>query len=158
MTTALASDSIIAVIGAGTMGAGIAQVAAQAGHQVWLVDQDINVSEAAIAKLATGLEKLVGRGKISAQQAANTIANIRPTADQHDLVGTSLVIEAIVEDRNVKHHVFAGLMGICGADCIYASNTSSIPIADIAEGLAYPEQMVGMHFFNPAQILSLIHI
>lgn len=158
MTTALASDSIIAVIGAGTMGAGVAQVAAQAGHKVWLVDQDINVSEAALAKLATGLEKLVGRGKISAEHAANTIANIKPTADQHDLAGTSLVIEAIIEDRNVKHHVFAGLMGICGADCIYASNTSSIPIADIAEGLEYPEQMVGMHFFNPAQIMKLVEV
>ncbi|HCH25095.1 MAG TPA: 3-hydroxyacyl-CoA dehydrogenase [Oceanospirillaceae bacterium] len=158
MTTALASGTSIAVIGAGTMGAGIAQVAAQAGHTVWLVDQDMSVSEAAIGKLASGLERLVGRGKISAEQAANTIANIKPTADQHDLAGTSLVIEAIVENRKVKHQVFADLMGICGADCIYASNTSSIPIEDIAEGLQYPAQMVGMHFFNPAQIMKLVEV
>ncbi len=158
MTTALTTDAIIAVIGAGTMGAGIAQVAAQAGHQVWLVDQNNDVLDNAIAKLSAGLEKLVGRGKISAAEAEAVIGRIQTTTDQHDLNGTSLVIEAIIENQAIKHQLFANLMGICGADCIYASNTSSIPIADIAKGLAYPQQMVGMHFFNPAQIMKLVEV
>ncbi|MCP4881622.1 MAG: 3-hydroxyacyl-CoA dehydrogenase [Gammaproteobacteria bacterium] len=158
MTNALPSSATIAVIGAGTMGAGIAQVAAQAGHPVWLLDQELAVCEAAIAKLTAGLDKLVGRGKISAQRAAQTMANIRPTSDPHKLAGSRLVIEAIVEDCQIKHHVMADLMDICGRDCIYASNTSSIPIADIALGLACPEQMVGMHFFNPAQIMKLVEV
>lgn len=158
MTTALNQDAIIAVIGAGTMGAGIAQVAAQAGHQVWLVDQNNEVLDSAVAKLSAGLEKLVGRGKISANEAAAIIARIKTTTDQHDLNGSSLIIEAIVENQAIKHSLFANLMGICGADCIYASNTSSIPIADIAKGLEYPQQMVGMHFFNPAQIMKLVEV
>ena len=158
MTTALNQDAIIAVIGAGTMGAGIAQVAAQAGHQVWLVDQNHEVLDSAVAKLSAGLEKLVDRGKISADQAAAIIGRIKTTTDQHDLNGSSLIIEAIIENQAIKHGLFANLMGICGADCIYASNTSSIPIADIAEGLEYPQQMVGMHFFNPAQIMKLVEV
>lgn len=158
MTTALNQDAIIAVIGAGTMGAGIAQVAAQAGHQVWLVDQNNEVLDNAVAKLAAGLEKLVGRGKISADDADQIMGRIKTTTDQHDLNGSSLIIEAIIENQEIKHHLFANLMGICGEDCIYASNTSSIPIADIAEGLEYPQQMVGMHFFNPAQIMKLVEV
>lgn len=158
MTTALTQDAIIAVIGAGTMGAGIAQVAAQAGHQVWLVDQNNDVLDSAISKLSGGLEKLVGRGKLSAEQAQSIIGRIKTTTDQHDLNGSSLIIEAIIENQEIKHHLFANLMGICGEDCIYASNTSSIPIADIAEGLEYPQQMVGMHFFNPAQIMKLVEV
>ena len=134
MTSALATHSTIAVIGAGTMGAGIAQVAAQAGHPVWLLDQHLPVCEAAISKLHASLQKRVDSGKISTEQAAATIANIQPTANQQDLAGCHLVIEAIIEDSAIKRDLFTGLMNICGRNCIYASNTSSIPITGLAAG------------------------
>ena len=155
---ALPKKTIIGVIGAGTMGAGIAQVAAQAGHPVLLYDAADNAAEQGIMKTAEGLHKLVERGKFSSQDVESILARLTPVARLEDLSDAGLVIEAIVEDLAVKRDLFSQLENICGDDAILASNTSSLSITAIGSGLARAENFVGMHFFNPAQVMKLVEV
>ncbi len=150
--------STVGVIGAGTMGAGIAQVAAQAGCAVKLFDAREGASAAAIARNTESLKTLAAKGKLTAEDATNAAARMRPAVDLGDFHDCDLVIEAIVEELAAKRALFKQLDAICAADTVYASNTSSISITAIAAGLARPENVVGMHFFNPAPILPLVEI
>lgn len=156
--TALPSSNAIAVIGAGTMGAGIVQVAATAGHQVYLFD----TSEAAIDKGMSQIEKFLARSvtKGRMDEAARTAILDRITRCNtlEDLAPAKLVIEAIVENLEIKRSVFSQLEDILSEDAILASNTSSISITEIAAELKRPERLVGMHFFNPAPIMKLVEI
>ncbi len=154
----LSPESIVAVIGAGTMGAGIAQVAAQAGHPVLLYDAAPGSPEKAIARTAEGLARLVERGKFTAEEAAATVSRLTPVAKITDLAPAGLVIEAIVEDLAIKQELFISLENICAPGTILASNTSSLSISDIARVLVDPGNFVGMHFFNPAQVMKLVEI
>lgn len=156
--TALSTDIQIAVIGAGTMGAGIAQVAAQAGHAVLLFDVVDGAAERAIEQTAKGLEKLVDRGKITAEDVANIIDRITPAGSINDLASAGLVIEAIVEDMGVKQKLFTDLEEICGENTLLATNTSSLSVTAIASKLKRPENFVGLHFFNPAQVMKLVEV
>ncbi len=148
----------VAVIGAGTMGSGIAQVAAQAGHPVVLFDTRMEAVDKALAGLRKTLDKLVEKGKLTAEQADGIHGRIIPASDLKDLVGGGLVIEAIIEDLGIKKKLFTELEGILAADAILATNTSSLSVTAIAGGLEHPERMVGLHFFNPAPLLPLVEV
>jgi 3-hydroxybutyryl-CoA dehydrogenase len=156
--TALPRDATIAVIGAGTMGAGIAQVAARAGHPVLLHDAVEGAVEKGIDRTARGLERLVERGRMSAADRDALLGRIRPAADLEDLAPAALVVEAIVEDLEVKRELFQHLEGICAGTAILATNTSSLSITAIGAPLQRPGRLVGMHFFNPAPVMKLVEV
>jgi len=156
--SALQTESIIGVIGAGAMGAGIAQVAAAAGHPVKLFDAAEGAAEHGLAGIAKGLEKLLARGRITAADRDALLARIEPVAALAELAPAALVIEAIIERLEVKQQVFAELESICTAEAILASNTSSLSITAIGAALQRPERLVGMHFFNPAPVMKLVEV
>src|SRR5688572_23410250 len=150
---ALGSDKIVGVIGAGAMGGGIAQVAAAAGHPVVLHDARPGASGAAKSKIANGLEKLVEKGKMDGAQRDAVLGRIQASDDISAVKDSSLVIEAIVEDVDIKRNLFKELESLVSRDAILATNTSSLPIESIAAPLGRPERFGGLHFFNPAQIM-----
>ncbi|MFY8132054.1 MAG: 3-hydroxyacyl-CoA dehydrogenase NAD-binding domain-containing protein, partial [Bacteroidia bacterium] len=147
----------IAVIGAGTMGSGIAQVAASAGFQVQLFDLNPEVLKKGMAGIQKNLLKAVELGKLSSENAQATLARIAPADDLRQLV-CDVVIEAIIEKTEAKQNVFQSLAQINPPTTIFASNTSSIPITRIARGIPHPERVVGMHFFNPAHLMKLVEV
>jgi 3-hydroxybutyryl-CoA dehydrogenase len=147
----------IAITGAGTMGAGIALVCAQANRQVILFDLQDSVLDKAKINNQKILQKQVDAGKLAVEQMHSILDQIVYTTDVNQ-VKAELIIEAIVEKLPIKQGLFKQLMEINGADCIYATNTSSIPITQIAAGLAFPEQVIGIHFFNPAHIMKLVEV
>jgi 3-hydroxybutyryl-CoA dehydrogenase len=158
MTKKLLTQAPILVIGAGIMGLGIAQVAAQAGHSVMLYDSRVGAVGEALAKLGKNLDALVAKGKFSADQVAQTLARIQAVDSLVAAAPAQLVVEAIVENIEVKRGLFQQLEAIVAADCILASNTSSISITAIANGLAQPARLVGMHFFNPVPLMKLVEV
>jgi 3-hydroxybutyryl-CoA dehydrogenase len=149
---------IIGVLGAGTMGAGIAQVAAQSGHEVILVDLNAAQLEKAKSNLDKTLTKLVEKGKIDATEKDAIEGKIRYASKISEFSFCNLIIEAIVEDLGVKHKVFASLEEIVSEDCILASNTSSLSIASIGSVLKNANRVIGIHFFNPAPLMPLVEI
>ncbi|MBX9840800.1 MAG: 3-hydroxyacyl-CoA dehydrogenase [Xanthobacteraceae bacterium] len=155
---ALPKDSAVAVIGAGTMGAGIAQVAAQAGHKVFLYDVVEGAAAKAVARTVTGLAKRVADGKLD-QAACDAIsARLIPAAAVEHLAPAALFIEAVAEDMAVKRTLFAKLEALAKPDAILATNTSTLSVTAMAAGLARPERVVGMHFFNPATVMKLVEV
>ncbi len=146
------------VVGAGIMGAGIAQVAAQAGHPVRLFDLRAGAAAAAKGKLADTLASLVAKGKLAADAAEQTLARITPADTVAQSEGCGLVVEAIVEQLDAKRALFAELEGIVGPGCVLATNTSSISVTAIAAGLKHPGRVVGMHFFNPVPLMKLVEV
>ncbi len=148
----------IGVLGAGTMGHGIAQVAAAAGFKVLLRD----INDAAVAKgkqaieqnLARGLE----RGKVTEQDRDETLARISTTTELQDLAPAGLIIEAAPENLNLKQELLRECEAVTGAQCVWATNTSSLSITEIARLAARPENVVGMHFFNPVHLMKLVEI
>lgn len=147
----------VAVIGAGVMGNGIAQVCALSNYETILYDIAPESLEKAREQINKNLNKGVELGKLTAEQASDAIAKISTTHDI-DQVKADLIIEAIVERLEVKVNVLNKLEEINGADTIYASNTSSIPLTQIAAQAKYPSQVVGIHFFNPAHIMKLVEV
>lgn len=148
----------VGVLGAGTMGSGIAQVAAQSGHRVVLVDVNAEVLAGAQTKMRKIFERLVEKGKWEENYANDVFGRIKFSADINDFEGSGLIIEAIIEKIEVKHIVFKQLEEIVGQDCILASNTSSLSIAGIGSVLKDPSRVVGIHFFNPAPLMPLVEI
>lgn len=148
----------VGVLGAGTMGSGIAQVAAQSGHRVVLVDVNAEVLAGAQTKMRKIFERLVEKGKWEENYANDVFGRIKFSADINDFEGSGLIIEAIIEKIEVKHIVFKQLEEIVGQDCILASNTSSLSIAGIGSVLKVPSRVVGIHFFNPAPLMPLVEI
>jgi 3-hydroxybutyryl-CoA dehydrogenase len=148
----------IGIIGSGTMGAGIAQVAAQASNKVIVVDKNEAALEKAKANLTLTLKKLVEKEKMSSKQASDIESNISWTGDLKALKKCNLVIEAIVENLEVKNSLFTEIETIVSEDCILASNTSSLSITELAANCKHPERFIGIHFFNPAPIMKLVEI
>ncbi len=146
------------VVGAGIMGAGIAQVAAQAGHPVWLYDAREGAAAQARSKLSTQLRALVDKGKVEAEAADATLANIEPVAALEAAADAGLVVEAIVEDYEAKRALLRRLEALVASGCILASNTSSLSITALANGMALPGRLVGMHFFNPVPLMKLVEV
>lgn len=149
---------IIGVVGAGTMGAGIAQVAAQAGHRVVLTDTNPDQLQRAEQQINSGLEKLVQKSKITAENATTIRQNLAYSTQLSDHSEAHLVIEAIVENLAVKHQVFAQLEQAVSQTCILASNTSSLSIASIGACLKDASRFLGIHFFNPATLMPLVEV
>lgn len=154
---ALKDIHTIAVVGAGTMGQGIAQICAMAGFSVLLFDVRDESLTLAIEKITKNLEKGIELGRVSHTLKEQSLSNLQ-TVNELKRVKADIIIEAIVENLTVKQELFHSLEGINEEGCILASNTSSIPITQIAAGLQRPENFVGMHFFNPAHIMKLIEI
>ena len=155
---ALPTSCVVAVVGAGAMGAGIAQVAAQAGHAVLLFDAMEGAAQKGRAGILAGLGKLVEKGKLPAEARDALAARIAVAPSLDALAGAGLVVEAIVERLEVKRQVFAALEAVLAPDAILASNTSSLSITAIAAGLKHPERVAGLHFFNPAPVMKLVEI
>lgn len=149
---------IIGVVGAGTMGAGIAQVAAQAGHRVVLTDTNPDQLQRAEQQINVGLEKLVQKGKITAENATTIRQNLTYSTQLSEHSEANLVIEAIVENLGIKHQVFQQLEQAVSQNCILASNTSSLSIASIGACLKDPSRFLGIHFFNPATLMPLVEV
>lgn len=152
------SIDTVGVVGAGTMGAGIAQVAAAAGHRVKLFDADAAAVQRGVERIGKGLERLVARGKMSAESVAALLERITPAGEISDFADCRIVIEAVVENLEVKRELFKALERSCAEETILATNTSSISITAIAAALEHPERLVGMHFFNPAPVMKLVEI
>jgi 3-hydroxybutyryl-CoA dehydrogenase len=148
----------ISVIGAGTMGAGIAQIAATNGHEVCLYDSFDGAIESAESKLKTILNRLVKKERISQQEIEEILARINFTKEIKEVTGSELVIEAIIENLEIKKNIFTEIESLVNQDCIIASNTSSLSIASIASSLKKAERAVGIHFFNPAPLMPLVEI
>ena len=148
----------IGILGAGTMGAGIAQVAAQNGCEVVLVDQSQEMLTKAEISLDKVLSRLVEKGTLTEDEKINIQGRITYSTDIHDFKFAKLVIEAIVEKLDVKHKVFADLEKIVSNECVLASNTSSLSIASIGSVLTNPSRVIGIHFFNPAPLMPLVEI
>lgn len=158
MVQALEKGSVVAVVGSGAMGSGIAQVAASAGHQVRLYDTRPEAVAKAIAGIGKAWDKLVEKGRMGADEASLARERLQPAASTAELKDAALVVEAIVEDLEVKRGLFAELEDIVAPGCILATNTSSISVTAIAARLKRPERLVGMHFFNPVPLLPLVEI
>lgn len=148
----------IGIIGAGTMGAGIAQVAAQAGNSVVVIDSNQTVLDKAKSNLDATLKKLIEKGKLSQSNAEDLLSRILWTSDKSQLKNSTLIIEAIIENLEVKQALFAELETLVPEDCILASNTSSLSITSIAASCAKPERVIGIHFFNPAPLMELVEV
>ena len=149
----------IAVIGAGTMGHGIAQVAAQAGFDVALHDTSEALVGRGLARIRENLLKGIGRGKVTDAELRETLARVRGTADLLDAAGgADLVIEAIVETLEAKLDLFTSLDSLCKDDAILATNTSSLSVELIASATKRPGRVAGMHFFNPPHLMRLVEV
>ncbi|MGP3591830.1 3-hydroxyacyl-CoA dehydrogenase PaaH [Vagococcus sp. WN89Y] len=148
----------VAVIGSGTMGAGIAEVAASNGHQVLLYDIAGDAPARAIEGIRQRLASRVARGKIDAQRSETILACLRPVTELHDLARAGLVIEAASERLEIKTALFKQLAEICPAETLLTSNTSSISITAIAADIPHPERVAGLHFFNPAPVMTLVEV
>jgi 3-hydroxybutyryl-CoA dehydrogenase len=148
----------VGVIGAGTMGSGIAQVAAQAGHAVVLFDANPGAVDKALAGLKKTLDRLVEKGKLSPEQAQQIHDRISPAEVVKDLAGCGLVIEAIIEDLGIKKKLFAELEASLAKDAVLATNTSSLSVTAIAAACTHPSRVIGLHFFNPAPLLPLVEV
>jgi 3-hydroxybutyryl-CoA dehydrogenase len=148
----------MAVIGAGQMGSGIAQVAAQAGVEVVLADASPDLARRSVEKLAKTLGKLVEKGKLSAAEREAVLGRIRPAASLDDCGGADLAIEAVVENEGVKREIFRTLDALLRPEAILASNTSSISITALAAATGRPDRFVGMHFMNPPPVMQLVEI
>ncbi|MBV7537286.1 3-hydroxyacyl-CoA dehydrogenase PaaC [Duganella sp. sic0402] len=155
---ALDTSRMVAVIGSGAMGAGIAQVAAVAGYTVRLYDTRADAVAKAISDIAAALNKLVAKARMDAVDCAAAIARLQAAVIPADVAGAGLVVEAIVEDLDAKRSLFAQLEAIVSDDCILATNTSSISVTAIAAGLRLPDRLVGMHFFNPVPLMALCEV
>jgi 3-hydroxybutyryl-CoA dehydrogenase len=148
----------LGIVGAGTMGAGIAQVAAQAGCTVWLVDAQPGAVERAIERVGEGLRRGVARGTIRDEERAAALARLHPAPDLRALADCELVIEAVSEREPLKREVFRELDAIAPPATILASNTSSISITRLAAATRRPDRVVGMHFFNPVPVMRLVEV
>lgn len=154
----LSPDTPVGVVGAGTMGRGIAQVAATAGHPVVLTDTSSDVLARAMASLEKIHARLVEKGRLDESDARAILDRIT-TSDSIDAVAKAgIVIEAIIENPDVKRSVFETLDGVCADDAILATNTSSLSITSIASAVKDPSRVVGAHFFNPAPLLPLVEV
>ena len=148
----------MAVIGAGTMGNGIAQTFAQAGYEVILAEIDEGQLKRGMAAIERSLAKFVEKGKLSPEDRAAAFSRIRPTLKVEDARDAHFVVEAIIENLDVKRKVFAQLDSLCAPDVILSTNTSSISITEIAAATKRPDKVIGMHFMNPVPLMQLVEV
>jgi 3-hydroxybutyryl-CoA dehydrogenase len=148
----------VGVLGAGTMGNGIAQAFAAAGYPVIMRDLKREYVDRGIATIAKSLERLTTRGNLLAEARDATLARIRPTINIEDMASCDIVVEAVLENYELKADIIRTLDLICGEKVIFATNTSSISVTQIAAASRHPERVVGMHFFNPVPMMQLVEV
>ena len=148
----------VGIIGAGLMGSGIAQTAAQFGYDVLVCDVDVAIVEKAKAKIGKGLDRLVSKEKMTAADAEALLARITPIVDYAPMADAEFIIEAATEREDIKLKIFEAAGKVLGANAIMASNTSSIPITRMAASSPDPARFVGLHFFNPVPVMKLIEV
>ena len=159
--TTWSSDAIqfpVSVVGAGAMGAGIAQVAAMAGHPVTLVDAVTGAAEAGVARIIGNLQRLEAKGRIDSARLEAVAERLRTATHVADLPASALVVEAVREDLATKQELFAILAAHQPAEAILATNTSSLDITAVATGTPHPERVLGLHFFNPPPVMRLVEV
>jgi 3-hydroxybutyryl-CoA dehydrogenase len=148
----------VGILGSGIMGSGIAEVCARAGYQVVLRSRNQATADATIAKLEKGLAKQVEKGRLDEDEKAAILGRVKGTDDLHELAHADLVIESVVEDLVIKKELFAALDSICSESAILATNTSTLAVVEMASVCKRPERVCGIHFFNPAPMMSLVEI
>ncbi|WP_121117209.1 3-hydroxyacyl-CoA dehydrogenase NAD-binding domain-containing protein [Croceibacterium ferulae] len=148
----------IGIIGAGQMGAGIAQVAAVSGANVFLADRDLAIADKARAGIGKRLARLVDKDQLSAEAAEAALNRITPTADYAPMADAALIIEAATENESIKHAIFADAAEVLAPDAVLASNTSSISITRMAAAVPDPARFIGLHFFNPVPVMQLVEL
>ena len=148
----------VGVLGAGTMGHGIAQVAAQAGYQTLLYDVTSDLAQRGLQRISENLQRGIEKGKVKQQDKELILKRLRAVANLLELAECGLIIEAIPEDLALKRSIFTKLSEVCSPSTILASNTSSLSVSEIAAAASHPERVVGMHFFNPVHIMRLLEI
>jgi len=148
----------VGVLGAGTMGHGIAQVAAQAGYQTLLYDVTAELVQRGLQRISENLQRGIEKGKVKQQDKEQILKRLKAVADLPELAECGLIIEAIPEDLALKRSIFTQLSEVCSPRTILASNTSSLSVSEIAAAASHPERVVGMHFFNPVHIMRLLEI
>jgi len=158
MGSGVAQTTTIGVIGAGQMGSGIAQTAAQFGYSVMLADVDIKIAEKGKANIGKALSKLVSKDKMPAAEAEALLARITPIENYAPMSGADIIVEAATEREEIKQRIFENAAKVLAPDAILASNTSSIPITRMAARVPDPARFIGMHFFNPVPVMGLIEV
>src|SRR3954470_8369583 len=148
----------VGIVGSGIMGSGIAEVAAKAGHEVVLRSRQQATAERMVSSLEKSLAKQVERGKLEEADATTTLSRVTATSDLADLKDCDLVIESVVEDLPTKKHLFNELDRIVQDSAILATNTSTLPVIEMAMETGRPEKVCGVHFFNPAPMMSLVEV
>ncbi|MBT1188182.1 3-hydroxyacyl-CoA dehydrogenase [Streptomyces sp. CJ_13] len=156
--TAIERSRTVAVVGAGTMGQGIAQVALLAGHRVLLYDINPALAADGAGIVQDRVERMAAKGRLDRAEAEDAVGRIAPAGELEDLADAALVIEAVVEDVTVKRALFAALEEVVSPDALLATNTSSLSVTELAAGLAHPGRFLGLHFFNPAPLLPLVEV
>jgi 3-hydroxybutyryl-CoA dehydrogenase len=160
MAASLDKNTRVGVLGAGAMGTGIAQVAAVAGHSVVIVDSNADAVEKSRTTMQGNLARAVERNRMTAADVPATLARMKFVAasDMTAFAGCGLVIEAIVEDLAVKQQAFGAIEAVVSVDCVLATNTSSLSVGAIAKGTKHQRRVIGLHFFNPANVLPLVEV
>jgi 3-hydroxybutyryl-CoA dehydrogenase len=148
----------VGVLGCGLMGSGIAQVSAQAGYETIVREVTDELRDRGLGSISKQLARAVEKGKLSAEDSDAAVGRLRGTTKLADLAGCDIVIEAVVEDLALKNEIWRELDSVCGPDTIFASNTSSLTIAEMAAATSRPERMVGLHFFNPVPVMKLVEV
>jgi 3-hydroxybutyryl-CoA dehydrogenase len=148
----------VGIVGSGIMGAGVAETAARSGHEVVLRSRRQETADAMMAGLEKSLAKQVERGKLEDAERQATLARVTATSDLHALAECDLVLESIVEDLVAKRHLFNELDRVCAESTILATNTSTLPVIELAMETGRPERVCGVHFFNPAPVMALVEI
>jgi 3-hydroxybutyryl-CoA dehydrogenase len=148
----------VGIVGSGTMGSGIAEVAAKNGYEVVLRSRSQEGADKMVQGLEKSLGKQVDKGKLSEEDRDATLGRVRGVTELGELADCDIVIESVVEDLDVKKDLFASLDKICGEHVILATNTSTLPVVDMAVATSRPGQVVGIHFFNPAPMMGLVEV
>jgi 3-hydroxybutyryl-CoA dehydrogenase len=148
----------VGIVGSGIMGSGIAETAATSGFEVVLRSRQAATAEATVAAMEKSLNRQVEKGKCSAGDRDQALARVNPTSELEALKDVDLVIESVVEDLDVKKEIFTELDRITGDDTILATNTSTLPVVELAMHTGRPEKVLGIHFFNPAPVMSLVEL
>ncbi len=148
----------VGVLGLGTMGAGIAQLAAQAGYAVTVLETDQERVDVGMQRMADFLQGGVERGKLTAQDRGDTLARVRGVTDVAELAGADLVIEAVTERVEVKQELLARVSGVLDPAAVLATNTSALSVTELANSVSEPERFAGLHFFNPAPVMKVVEV
>ncbi len=148
----------VGVLGCGLMGSGIAQIAAQAGYETYVREVDEEVLKKGLSRIEDFLTKGVQKGKLTEAQMTETLDRLHGTTKLSDLASCDIIIEAVVENIEVKKQVFSELDGLCAAHTIFATNTSSLTVIEMAAATKRPDRFVGLHFFNPVPIMKLVEV